>query len=100
MIEGIDDINRKKERREREKIKDEIASDVSEVVEDVLNRIEDLLKRKQIEREIIERKKEKWWEYIGKKVFKLSWIIILIIITLDFLLGAFWLLKTLINILI
>ena len=96
MIKGMDDIDRKRERREREKIKDEVASDISEVAEDVFNRIGDFFKRKQIEEEIREKKKSRW-SRIGKKILGISWIIILIIITLNFLLGAIWLLKTLLN---
>ena len=96
MIKGMDDIDRKRERRDREKIKDEVASDISEVAEDVFNRIGDFFKRKQIEEEIREKKKSRW-SRIGKKILGISWIIILIIITLNFLLGAIWLLKTLLN---
>ena len=92
----MDDIDRKRERRDREKIKDEVASDISEVAEDVFNRIGDFFKRKQIEEENREKKKSRW-SRIGKKILGISWIIILIIITLNFLLGAIWLLKTLLN---
>ena len=92
----MDDIDRKRERREREKIKDEVASDISEVAEDVFLRIEDFFKRKQIEEDIREKRKSKW-SRIGKKILGISWIVILILITLNFLLGAIWLLKTLLN---
>lgn len=85
VFKGIDDIEKEKNQREKEKFKKDITNDTTEVVENVLNNIEDVFKRKKIERT----KKRPLW----RKILGLLGIIFLFILIIDLLLGSVWLLR-------
>lgn len=96
MIKRLDDIDKKRRKNEKEIVKKEIADDISDVVERSFNQIEDFFKRKRIEKDIVERRRNKWGIMI-KRILVIVGVIGLVILILNFMLGNIWLLKTLIK---
>lgn len=77
------DIEEDKRKREKEELKREISRDITEVTEQIFDDIRAMLKRK--------KKNEKF------SIFKWAWILGLILLTFNFLLFNFWLLRWLIK---
>lgn len=91
-MEDVDSIDRKVRKREKDRMKRELAGDIADVTEDTILRIEDIFKRKQIKKEETENKKS-----ITRRIFELVMLLGLVLLVVNFVLGNIWLLKTLIK---